>query len=124
MSLEKEIKKHIERQKKQLLLELGNAAIFLIRQRLKRGEGLNGKMPPLSKSYADKHKGGDRTRNLLLSGRTLGSLTSEVQGDAVVIRFADQRSQQIAEKHHKKYPWFGLTEQEKKKLAKILKEGR
>ena len=113
----------VARVARKLLLELGTAQILNIRRRVARGEGLSDqKMPDVSDAYARARKGGEKTRNLLLTGRMLGGLTVEVDESkfTATIGFSDGASVEKARANQARSPWFGFSPNDRAQLNKLI----
>ena len=106
---------------KRLLTEVASGHLINLRQRLARGEGLDDQpMAPLTRAYA-KRKGSE-TRDLLLTGRMLGSLRVDVDQRKLIakIGFSDGGSLQKARGNQARTPWFGFSPKDRAALNKLI----
>jgi len=106
---------------RQLLFEVGNAQIIYMRRRLAKSIGVDDQpMPALTPAYA-KRKGSE-TRDLLLTGRMLGSLRVDVDQRELTatIGFTDETSLQKARGNQARTPWFGFSPRDRAALNKLI----
>ena len=106
---------------RQLLFEVGNAQIIYMRRRLAKSIGVDDRaMPALTDRYA-KRKGSVK-RDMLLTGRMLGSLRVEVDERELTatIGFTDETSLQKARGNQARTPWFGFSPRDRAALNKLI----
>lgn len=102
------------------IVQVGN-----IKNRVERGIGLEDKvMAEYSKGYKSKRKKSGRQaklRDLMWSGRTIGSIHAETEGDNIaVVTFSDARSAEIARYNHERTPFFGVSPNDMREIEKIV----
>lgn len=132
-----------------LLNQLGLGAVRLIRERTRKGQGLDGAFKAYSKGYARLKDLGDGTSSdpvtleygvRLREGSVVvnryDSMLSKLESkadpgrDQVYVRFSQPRAEQIARYHHVdgagknkiKRRFFGLTEDDAQKLGRLVED--
>ncbi len=106
---------------------VGFGVIQTINERVEKGVDSTGaKFKRYSKSYSDlKEKSGRNSKpDLQWTGEMLNSMQSKVQGDTVIVDFANRKHiksgdtvEQIAEKNEKTRPFFTVTDKELEKIV-------
>ncbi len=107
---------------------LGNAQVASNQKRLDEGVGLDDKpMKLYSKKYADqRQERGERVdvRNLTQTGRMRGALAVQSvekteTGAIAELGFTDARARELAFYNQKRTPFFGVSEEDGKKLSEL-----
>jgi phage gpG-like protein len=117
------VQKQISDKMRKALAVAGTKALTMIKRRTNKGNGLNGKFKPYSKSYqAYKVKKGKNpfVVNLRDGGDMMKSMTARIQGDTALIYFTTSESNKKAYFNDKIRPFFDLTNDEKKKVNNIF----
>lgn len=105
------------------LSKVGQLINASIKERSKKGIGLNGRMPSYTPAYKKwKKKKGRKvsTRDLTFSGKMWASLTEKPVGeDGVRLLFGSKAEQAKALGNTEVAPFFGMTEKENKIFTKF-----
>lgn len=115
------IKRRIELAQARMIAELGQTQILQLRKRVAQGVGIRDtQMPAYTAQYARRKAASGRqvgVRDLLWSGRMLGSLVAQVEGSRRVrISFTDAASVVKAKAHQRRAPWFGVSAADRRRL--------
>lgn len=104
-----------------ILTAVAQALILSIRRRVARGVGVDdAPMPPYATRYAE-IKGRSGPRDLLVTGRMLGSIVSRRTYDGAEVYFSDPHSADKARGNQSTSRWFGVSPTDRKHVIAVAR---
>lgn len=117
-------KKEMDAKERRALSIVAQTGINIILDRTGKGIGVDGPF----KSYAPQYEafrsreGRGTTPDLMFTGRMLGSMTSQVQGDKAIIFFSGPEQQKKAAFNNKSRRFMAFTKKERQQLTNVFKK--
>lgn len=105
------------------MLKVANMAMFLIKQRIAKGEGLRGPFKPYTPAYARFRKDAGRSTdkvNLFFTGRMIGGMQVDATDTKAEVFFLGEEALKAMGHHYRKRPFFALKKDELDRIRDYL----